>query len=85
MVAYTAGNHAYEHMHEDEKYEKFAYSTHFAFSVVKEASTLAKGAYDSMLAVKRVGRDLVACPQRLRQASAWRKTAFIFTGGPWKA
>lgn len=45
-------------MHEDEKYEKFAYSTHFAFSVVKEASTLQKGAYDSMLAVKRVGRDL---------------------------
>ena len=58
VVAYTAGNHAYEHMHEDEKYEKFAYSTHFAFSVVKEASTLQKGAYDSMLAVKRVGRDL---------------------------
>lgn len=58
VTAYTAGNHAYEHMHEDEKYEKFAYSTQFAFSVVKEAGTLQKGAYDSMLAVKRVGRDL---------------------------
>ena len=45
-------------MHEDEKYEKFAYSTHFAFSVSKEASTLAKGAFDSMLAVKRTGKDL---------------------------
>ncbi len=52
VVAYTAGNHAYEHMHEDEKYEKFAYSTQFAFSVVKEAGTLNKGAFDSMLAVK---------------------------------
>ncbi len=52
VIAYTAGNHAYEHMHEDEKYEKFAYSTHFGFSVVKEASTLRKGAYDSMLVVK---------------------------------
>ena len=52
VVAYTAGNHAYEHMHEDEKYEKFAYSTQFAFSVVKEAGTLRKGAFDSMLAVK---------------------------------
>lgn len=52
VVAYTAGNHAYEHMHEDEKYEKFAYSTQFTFSVVKEAGTLNKGAFDSMLAVK---------------------------------
>lgn len=52
VVAYTAGNHAYEHMHEDEKYEKFAYSSKFAFSVVKEAGTLKKGAFDSMLAVK---------------------------------
>lgn len=52
VVAYTAGNHAYEHMHEDEKYEKFAYSTKFAFSVVKEAGTLGKGAFDSMLALK---------------------------------
>ncbi|MBR1710434.1 MAG: DUF2264 domain-containing protein [Clostridia bacterium] len=57
VIAYTAGNHAWEHMHEDEKYEKFAYSTHFGFSVVKEATTLQKGAYDSMLAVKRVGKD----------------------------
>ncbi len=52
VVAYTAGNHAYEHMHEDEKYEKFAYSTHFGFSIIKEAGTLRKGAFDSMLAVK---------------------------------
>lgn len=52
VIAYTAGNHAYEHMHEDEKYEKFAYSTKFTFSVVKEASTLSKGCFDSMLVVK---------------------------------
>ncbi len=58
VIAYTAGNHGWEHMHEDEKYEKFAYSTHFAFSVTKEATTLSKGAFDSMLAVKRAGRDL---------------------------
>lgn len=58
VIAYTAGNHAYEHMHEDEKYEKFAYSTHFGFSVVKEASTLQKGAYDSMLVVRRSAHDL---------------------------
>ena len=58
VIAYTAGNHAYEHMHEDEKYEKFAYSSHFTFSVVKEAGTLNKGAFDSMLAVKQAGKDL---------------------------
>jgi hypothetical protein len=58
VVAYTAGNHAWEHMHEDEKYEKFAYSTQFAFSVAKEESALNRGAYDSMLAVKARGKDL---------------------------
>jgi hypothetical protein len=52
VIAYTAGNHAYEHAHEDEKYEKFAYSTRFAFSAVKEAGTLKKGAFDSMLALR---------------------------------
>jgi len=58
VIAYTAGNHGWEHMCEDAKYEKFAYSTHFGFSVAKEANTLSKGAYDSMLAVKRAGKDL---------------------------
>ena len=58
VVAYTAGNHAWEHMHEDEKYEKFAYSSQFALSVAKEESALNRGAYDSMLAVRAEGRDL---------------------------
>ena len=58
VVAYTAGNHAWEHMHEDEKYEKFAYSSQFAFSVAKEESALNRGAYDSMLAVRAEGREL---------------------------
>lgn len=58
VIAYTAGNHGWEHMHENEKYEKFAYSTHFGFSVTREATTLEKGGFDSMLAVKRAGRDL---------------------------
>lgn len=58
VTAYTAGNHAYEHCHEDEKYEKFAYSTHFAFSVAKEATSLWRGGYDSMLAVRSGEKDL---------------------------
>ena len=45
-------------MHEDEKYEKFAYSTQFAFSVAKEDNALNRGAYDSMLALRSEGRDL---------------------------
>ena len=45
-------------MHEDEKYEKFAYSTQFAFSVAKEDNALNRGAYDSMLALRAEGRDL---------------------------
>ena len=52
VISYTAGNHAYEHAHEDEKYEKFAYFTQFGYSVAKEAGTLKKGAFDSMLAVR---------------------------------
>lgn len=52
VISYTSGNHAFEHTHEDEKYEKFAYSTRFAFCVSKEAGTLKKGAFDSMLAVR---------------------------------
>ena len=57
-VAFTAGNHAWEHMHSDEKYEKFAYSTQFAFSAAREESSLNRGAYDSMLAVRATGTDL---------------------------
>ncbi|VGO22323.1 DUF2264 domain-containing protein [Pontiella sulfatireligans] len=37
--------------HTAEKYSKFAYSTHFGFSVSREATGLVKGAYDSMLAL----------------------------------
>ena len=58
VVAYTAGNHNAAHMHGDEKYEKFAYSTCFGFSAIKGAGTLQQGAFDSMLAVKRAGKDL---------------------------
>ena len=42
----------------DEKYEKFAYSTQFAFSVAKEDNALNRGAYDSMLALRSGEKDL---------------------------
>ena len=51
VQAFPAGNRAFEHAHGEAKYEKFAYSTVFAFSVPKSALMLNRGAYDSMLAL----------------------------------
>lgn len=51
VQAFVAGNHAPEHEHGEAKYEKFAYSTVFGFSVPRSAKTLEEGAFDSMLAL----------------------------------
>ncbi len=51
VQAFPAGNRAFEHAHSEAKYEKFAYSTAFAFSVPKSGLMLNRGAYDSMLAM----------------------------------
>lgn len=49
--AYVAGQHNWQHAHGEAKYEKFVYSSTFAFSVPKGGVTLGQGAYDSALAV----------------------------------
>lgn len=51
VQAFTAGQHSHEHAHGDAKYEKFVYSTTFAFSVPKGRVLLKQGAFDSTLAV----------------------------------
>jgi len=52
LVALTSGQWCgLDFGHTAEKYSKFAYSTHFGFSVSREATGLTKGAYDSMLAL----------------------------------
>ena len=51
VQAFTAGQHSHEHAHANAKYEKYVYSTTFAFSVPKAAVLLKQGAYDSTLAV----------------------------------
>ncbi|MBN1778374.1 MAG: DUF2264 domain-containing protein [Clostridiales bacterium] len=51
VIAYQAGGHCPEHTHAEAKYEKFAYSTAFGFSVPKSRLKLDAGAFDSMLAV----------------------------------
>jgi hypothetical protein len=52
IVALTSGQWCeLDFGHTAEKYSKFAYSTHFGFSVAREATGLTKGAYDSILAL----------------------------------
>ncbi len=51
VQGFAAGNHAPGIDLSDAKYEKFAYSTAFAFSVPRSNRSLQQGAFDSMLAV----------------------------------
>lgn len=52
VIVYTAGQHAeFEPVHGAAKYEKFAYSNVFGFSVPRGEFGLEQGAYDSMLAL----------------------------------
>ncbi len=52
LIAYNAGNyHTNGHTHVECKYEKFAYSTYFGFSVPRSHKELRFGAFDSTLAV----------------------------------
>ena len=55
VIAYPAGNCCESHAHCEAKYEKFAYSTVFGFSVPKTQINLAGGAFDSMLALSEDG------------------------------
>lgn len=51
LTAFTMGQHSHEHAHGESKYEKFAYSTTFGFSVAKGTVLPKQGAFDSTLAV----------------------------------
>ena len=55
VTAFTAGNRAHEHAHDEAKYEKFVYSTAFGFSVPKAQKLLKDGAFDNMLALSEDG------------------------------
>lgn len=66
VVAFQTGYaHSNAHTHTSAKYEKFAYSTHFGFSVPRAEWGLDQGAFDSMLALSeqdelyRVKRNVV--------------------------
>jgi hypothetical protein len=51
VQAFTAGQHSHEHAHGAAKYEKYVYSSSFAFSTPKGSTLLKQGAFDSTLAV----------------------------------
>jgi hypothetical protein len=56
LFALSSGQHDMGVRHGEAKYAKFAYSTHFGFSVPSAAHGLAAGAYDNMLAVSDDGQ-----------------------------
>lgn len=56
VQAFEAGNHGEGHAHDEAKYEKFCYSTAFAFSVPRSATLLVRAAQDSMLAFSEDGK-----------------------------
>ena len=55
VISFPAGNVCHEHAHPEAKYEKFAYSTLFGFSVPKSRIYLHNAANDSMLAFSEDG------------------------------
>ncbi len=55
VISFPAGNVCHEHTHPEAKYEKFAYSTLFGFSVPKSGIYLHNIANDSMLAFSEDG------------------------------
>ncbi|WP_186580344.1 DUF2264 domain-containing protein [Aquibacillus kalidii] len=59
VVAFNTGHsETNEHTHTSAKYEKFAYSNYFGFSVPRAEWGLEQGAFDSMLALSEEGDNL---------------------------
>ncbi|GAA0356624.1 DUF2264 domain-containing protein [Alkalibacterium iburiense] len=60
VVLFPSGYfHTNDHNHVEAKYEKFAYSTHFGFSVPRSLYSLSQGAFDSMLALSFDGEQFM--------------------------
>ncbi|OOC58823.1 DUF2264 domain-containing protein [Paenibacillus ihbetae] len=70
-----------EHTHTSAKYEKFAYSTAFAFSVPRAEWGLSQGAFDSMLALSE-GDQLFRVKRTCEEA--WIRDQVLYAGWkPW--
>lgn len=98
VVAFNSGHRGTnEHTHTSAKYEKFAYSTAFGFSVPRAEWGLSQGAYDSMLALSERGDNLYRVRRRNMTTSiqdnvlhaAWKPWSdvevrtWIVAGLPW--
>lgn len=97
LVAFNTGHPSTnEHTHTSAKYEKFAYSTFFGFSVPRAEWGLGQGAFDSMLALSegdnlyRVKRTCVEASVRESNLySKWRPWSdvevetWLVPGTPW--
>lgn len=97
VLAFNSGHGSTnEHTHTSAKYEKFAYSTFFGFSVPRAEWGLAQGAYDSMLALSE-GDHLYRVKRKCEDVSIdgdviyakWKPWAdvevrtWIIAGAPW--
>jgi len=84
VAAFNAGHpSSNEHAHTSAKYEKFAYSTAFGFSVPKAEWGLAQGAFDSMLALSEAGDNLYRVRRRNEETSIGDDGALYARWRPW--
>jgi hypothetical protein len=82
VVAFNAGHlSSNEHTHTSAKYEKFAYSNAFGFSVPRAEWGLAQGAFDSMLALSE-GDNLYRV-RRKNEETAIRDQVLFARWRPW--
>jgi len=83
VVAFNAGHGTTnEHTHAAAKYEKFAYSNRFGFSVPRGGWGLAQGAFDSMLALSE-GDNLYRA-KRTAKERAVRDGVLLTVWEPWR-
>ncbi|MFM9277153.1 DUF2264 domain-containing protein [Paenibacillus jiagnxiensis] len=82
VAAFNAGHPgSNEHTHTSAKYEKFVYSTGFAFSVPRAEWGLSQGAFDSMLALSE-GDNLYRV-RRKNEAAEIRGNVLLAKWRPW--
>lgn len=83
LVAFNSGHlTTNEHTHTSAKYEKFAYSTAFGFSVPRSEWGLAQGAFDSMLALSE-GNDNLFRVRRMSEVSQIEDNVLFAKWKPW--
>ncbi|WP_276354959.1 DUF2264 domain-containing protein [Cohnella caldifontis] len=84
VVAFNAGHRSTnEHTHTSAKYEKFAYSNMFGFSVPRAEWGLSQGAFDSMLAMSE-GDRMYRVKRTAEESEIRDHGVLYFRWKPWK-